>query len=240
MDLGKGRPYAWPPRWKTSTVRRWPWVAGIAPSGTDLRWMVRLSVFMNVTWLKGRNFTPLLRHGFCRSLFDRQADEERGPLAGGAGRHDAAPVPFSDPPANRQAHAGSFVLASIVQALKRLEEAVAILLIEANPVILHANLAPAASRGRSCGPGAGGRHKAGLDEDHRRFSSAVELQAIADQVLQQLPHLQRIGVNARQLRDVHAALGLPDALVQIGDDLACQPAQIDGLKGLRLARDANR
>ena len=48
----------------------------------------------------------------------------------------------------------------------------------------------------------GVRSSRGVDAHQRRDAGPVELQRVAGEVLQQLAHLQRIGVDGRQLADV--------------------------------------
>ena len=74
--------------------------------------------------------------------------------------------------------------------------------------------------------------------DHRRLLDAVELQPVGDQVLQQLPHLQRIGLDGGQMADLDPPAGLLDLHLQIGDDLAGDLGQIDGHEALPLRGDA--
>ena len=66
-----------------------------------------------------------------------------------------------------------------------------------------------------------------MDFHHRRLVDAVELQRVADQVLQQLPHLQRIGLDGGQVADLDPAAGLLDLHFQVGDHLAGDLGQID-------------
>ena len=54
-----------------------------------------------------------------------------------------------------------------------------------------------------------------VDRDDRRHVVALKLQRVAGEVLQQLPHLQRIGVDDRQRADVDVAAGLVRAHLEI-------------------------
>ena len=74
------------------------------------------------------------------------------------------------------------------------------------------------------------------DLDVRRFALAVELQRVADEILNQLPHLERVGVDRRQRADFDAGTGLLDAHFQIRENLVRHLGKIDrgerlGLRG---------
>ena len=55
----------------------------------------------------------------------------------------------------------------------------------------------------------------------------MELQGVADQVLQQLPHLQRIGLDRGQLAHLDPPAGLLDLHLQVGNHFAGHLRQID-------------
>jgi len=61
----------------------------------------------------------------------------------------------------------------------------------------------------------------------------VKLQRIADQVLQQLAHLQRVGLKRGEFSDLHLPAALLDTRFQIAHHLARHIGKIDQSKRLR-------
>src|SRR6185369_14580199 len=115
-------------------------------------------------------------------LPQRQGHGERRSLAGLAPRLDGSAVTFRYSATNCQSDSGSFVLASAVEALEHRENALRVLLVEADAVVVDRDAAAAVADG-------------GVDAHQRRHSGTMELQRVAGEVLQQLPHLQRVGVD---------------------------------------------
>ena len=74
-------------------------------------------------------------------MFERQGDDEGGARARRAFRGDVAAVTIGDLAADRQAYAGPFVCAAPVQPLEKNEDAVEILFIETDAVVLDDDLA---------------------------------------------------------------------------------------------------
>ncbi len=64
------------------------------------------------------------------------------------------------------------------------------------------------------------RDDRGADSNDRRHVLAAELERVAQEVLQQLAHLRRVGVDHRQRADLDPAAGVGDGRLEIGDDLA--------------------
>jgi hypothetical protein len=116
-----------------------------------------------------------------------------------------------------------------VQPLKDLEDAVEVDLLEADAVVPHADLTH-----RGVAVYLAVEHP-GLDADPRRFAGFVELQPVADEVLQQLPHLQRVGLHGRhRLIPFYGAASLLEPAVQVADHVAHGRAKGDRLEGLGL------
>src|SRR6266545_545408 len=128
-------------------------------------------------------------------LFERQSDNECGALSRRASGRDAAPVTIGDLAANGQADAGPLVGAATVQPLEKNEDAVEIFLVETNAVILDHDLAKLFRRSLGGGFSGGLRKNPAADFDDGRFAFLMKFERIADQVLEQLAHLQRVGVN---------------------------------------------
>ncbi len=80
-------------------------------------------------------FRPVLSQG--------QSDYEGGSLPGGASGRNGPTVALDDFAADGQPHTGTFVLASAMQPLEEREDAVQVLFIEADAVVLDEDLHPA-------------------------------------------------------------------------------------------------
>ena len=70
-----------------------------------------------------------------------QADNESGPLAGGARCCDASSMTLDDPSADRKAHAGSLVLVPGMEPFERLEDLVQVSPVESYPIVPKTNFA---------------------------------------------------------------------------------------------------
>ena len=130
------------------------------------------------------------------SLSHRQGNNERGSSTGDALRCDGSAVPLHDLSADGQTYACSIIWASsAMEPLEGLEDTVKIFFIEPNPVVLHTNLDPRAVRGSLFSrrrlhffPG---------DFDKGPLLP-MKLQAIAQEVLEELSHLLRARLDNRQ------------------------------------------
>ena len=69
---------------------------------------------------------------------------------------------------------------------------------------------------------------------------AAEFKRIADEVLQQLPHLQGIGLNRRQLSQLHPTPALRNLHLQVRDHIAGDFRQIDRYEVLGAGGDAGK
>src|SRR5207237_5522690 len=110
----------------------------------------------------------------------------------------------------------SFVTSPSMQAFEHRENALGVLLVEADAVVGDDD-----ARTRAV------VHLA-RDLDARRHALAVELQRVASEVLQELAHLQRIGVDRWELADGDLAAGLVRAVLEVVRDLARDDAEGDG------------
>src|SRR2546421_211872 len=90
--------------------------------------------------------------------------------------------------ANRQADASSLEFVAAMQALEHLEDPIEIDFVEADAVVGEHELA---LRG-------GAVDAFGFDRHERSDVRFVELEAVAEEVLKQLAHLHRIGIDGRQ------------------------------------------
>jgi hypothetical protein len=90
-------------------------------------------------------------------------------------------MPFNDPLADRQADARSFVLRAAVEPLKNQEYPFEVLRLNAYAVIDYAYLpSPPLARGA---------------HGYFGFAGTMEFNGVADEVLQQLRHLRRVGID---------------------------------------------
>src|ERR1051326_1926408 len=171
---------------------------------------------MSIGW-QCSGMVLLMTHG-------QSHDEDRA-LARGAPRRDLSSVTFRYFATDCQADAGALVNSASVQALEHRENAVGVLFLEADAVVadddVHAAVAVLAA-----------------DLDARRHALAVELQRVADEVLQELAHLQRIGGDRWQRADLDLAAGVVRAELEVVRDLAGDLPEVDGDEGLGLRGDA--
>jgi hypothetical protein len=78
-----------------------------------------------------------------------------------------------------------------------------------------------------------GGGRAGATHVHdRRHALAVELERVADEVLQEAAHLRGIGFEARERADLHAPAGVLDARLEVGAHRGGDLLQRDRLEGM--------
>src|SRR3954453_5623931 len=99
-----------------------------------------------------------------------QGEAEHGPAPVAVVDPDPPAVALDDPAADREPDARALVALAVVQALEHLEDAVAVLGLDADPGVLHGDLHE---------PGAGGRL---AGHAHVRRPVAAELQCVRDEV----------------------------------------------------------
>jgi hypothetical protein len=98
-----------------------------------------------------------------------------------------------------------------VQTLKDIKNAVEIFLVKTNAVVCHDNLTQLWAQGVA-GQSVGLIAQAlRPHSDHGCLLLTAEFQGIADEVLEQLPHLRWIGSNRGQIAHLHAAVCLFEA-----------------------------
>jgi hypothetical protein len=110
-------------------------------------------------------------------------------------------VAFDDFLGDRQADPAALVFAPAVQALKHLEDALRILLLDADPVVRDREYHLAVLGDR-------------VDPDVRRPVLGMELERIAEEVLQHLPKLDLVGEHRRQIAAFDPGAGLRDRRLQ--------------------------
>src|SRR4051794_27393283 len=113
-----------------------------------------------------------------------------------------------------------------MQALERREDAIGVLGVEADPVVLDRDDATVSVRLRP-------------DADDGPYLRVVELECVADEVLQKLSHLRTVCSDDRELANLDLGAELADARFEIPNDLARQRRQVDRLELAPGARDAS-
>ncbi len=66
----------------------------------------------------------------------------------------------------------------------------------------------------------------------------MELEGVADEVLQELAHLRPVGLDGGQIPHLHGAAGLLQAGLQVGEDLGHHLGEVHRLEGVGLGRHA--
>ena len=102
-----------------------------------------------------------------------------------------------------------------VQALKDREDFLGIFLFEPDSIILDHHLAHLLSRSSAGDLRILQLQNLGRYAHHRLFAGTLELEGVADQILQKLPHLERIGLDDRQPPDLDFRAALIDAHFKI-------------------------
>src|ERR1051325_108074 len=158
-------------------------------------------------------------------MMDRKSDGERRALARRTPRRDLSPVTFRYFATDCQADAGTFVNSSSVQPFEHRENALGVLLLEADAVVTDDDARAAIVA-------------LAAHFDARRHALAMELQGVADEVLQELAHLQRIGVDRRQRPDGDLAAGVVRAELAVVRHFAGDLPEVDRDEGRGLRGDA--
>src|SRR5262245_43326175 len=147
----------------------------------------------------GKGFSEAAMAALQLHLFGRQGHNEARALARHTVGRDAAAVPLDNLLTDRKADPVAVVLAAAVEPLENREQARDVLLFEADAIVLDRDLAVA-----SLGDAA-------AHLDHGRHAGTVELERVADEVLQELAHLDRIGVQRGKRSDLDPRPELLDA-----------------------------
>src|SRR5579862_1064864 len=124
-----------------------------------------------------------------------------------------------DLPGDREADARALVIRAAVQSFEGGEDALRVLLVKADAVVLD----------RDRAPGAAGQCLSANAND-RSDAIAMELEGVADQVLQQLTHLRPIGADDGKVADVDLGAKLLNARLEVADDHVSEIAKIDELE----------
>src|SRR5262245_38166254 len=106
-------------------------------------------------------------------------------------------MPLDDLAADGQAYARALVLGPAVQALEDIEDPVAKLVVEPNPVVLYGDPTDRERIGLSVRASRELGERTTPDLDHGGPIGGVEFQGVADEVLQQLTDLGRVGLQGR-------------------------------------------
>lgn len=164
--------------------------------------------------------------GLC--VDDGENHLKNGSLSRRTGHVNRPAVTFDDFAADSQAYARAFVDVPRMQSLEYVEDAFGILLFEPDSVIFDAE--EAFLLGGDVGsPGAlfSLLQEMSVHLDRGRFIDPVELQGIADEILEELLHLQRVGHDRRQVAQLDASFHSFDLDLQVGHDVASNRCEID-------------
>jgi len=101
-----------------------------------------------------------------------------------------------------------------MEPFKHRENFVGVLLIEADSVVHDDDLRPLVI-------------DVSRDPNPRRDAGLVKFDGVGEEVLQELPHLQRIGLDRRQLAGDDLRRGVVNAQLEIVDDFGGDARQID-------------
>src|SRR5438874_11906821 len=77
-----------------------------------------------------------------------------------------------------------------------------------------------------------------VDFDHRLGIGWLKFQSVADEILQKLPHLERVGLDSRKGADFDFGFGLFDSDFRIGENFLRDERQVDRHKRLGGADNA--
>ncbi len=147
---------------------------------------------------------------------------------------------LDDLAANGQSDAGSLVFLAAMQPLEQSEYLLGVFFIEADAIVRDLYGAQSILRlGARHPPVARFEHSA-HDADDGSLARALELQRVAYEILEKLPHLRRVRRHDRKRADLHPRPRLLDAHLQIDHYLTHDPFQIGWLKWLRPARDSRQ
>jgi hypothetical protein len=143
---------------------------------------------------------------------------------------------FHNLPRNRQPHTSPFVILTRVKTLKNLEDSVQILFVKTDAIIAYGQFNHRLSDTRI--EFIRLFEKPGFHLHDRLLVFLVKFQPVANQILQELPHVQRFSVDDREFANLHFAADLFDSGFKVGQDFVGDFRQVDLSERLRFGRDA--
>ncbi len=117
--------------------------------------------------------------------------------------------------ANRQANAVSFILSTPMQSLEDGEETVGVFFVKTDAIVLHGELVEATSQRVSPWVMGVAVKELPMNLYYRWTPWQVVFKGVSNNVLEQLTHLQWIGIKGRQLSNFNTSTRLLDAHFQI-------------------------
>src|SRR5215207_2464585 len=138
-----------------------------------------------------------------------ECDDECCPLAFGTLCHDPAAMAIRNFPADGKADAAAFVICAAVEALEGAENLLRKVRFEADPVILNADFAELRAAGDRGEFALIFEQPAG-DIEFGLRSGFLELEAIRNEILEQLAQLCRVSFDGGQMRDGDLRFGCGD------------------------------
>ena len=180
-------------------------------------------------WTKGASALPFVSPfedaiGGSSSCRSGSVTVKVEPSSGLALRRDRATVALGDPAAQREPDAGTGVFAVPVEALEDTEYPRGVPGLEADAVVGNGDLGGVAAN-------------LAVDADDGRHAVAPELDPVGHEVLDQLPHPDRIGGDGGQIAHLDGRARLPHHHVEIRRHLTRDLAQVDLLGGTGVRRD---
>ena len=149
-----------------------------------------------------------------------QLNNKRGTLVGLTFGRNKTSMPVDNFSTDRQPDAGSFVDTSRVEPLKDVEYSIEVSFVESDAVIFDPDLADVDFRVGAVQFRLPGMNVPTADLDMGRLVGQVKFERVSNEVLQELTHLERIGLNGGQTADLDASTGLIDFDFEIGHHLA--------------------
>src|SRR6476620_9162272 len=131
-------------------------------------------------------------------------------------------MPLDNLPADSKADPCTFVLAASVKPLERRKDPVEIFFVKPDTVVFNPDLAQAVRTPVLFPLGV----KMSANLYYRRNAAAVKLESVADQILQKLPHLERVGLDGRKFGYIDTPARLLKPYFQIVDDIVRYVAEI--------------
>lgn len=149
-----------------------------------------------------------------------KSHNKSGALAGPAVGCQRPAVALDNLAAHGQPDAGPLVNVMPVKALKRHENSVQVFLVEPDAVVLYGDATPGAAGGSPTVLRLLDVEELCPNGDNRGGVGFVELDRISDQILQELSHLGRVGVEGRQVAAAHVGSRLFDQHLRVGQHFA--------------------
>src|SRR5438046_1018118 len=151
-------------------------------------------------------------------MLDGQSDNEGGAFGEFAYSTDGPSVTIGDSAADSQSDSGALELATTMETLENGKNFVGVFFLEADSVVLDGEFAEFVD---GLGFAAAAKiplENLGVDFHDGLGTGGLKFESVADEILQKLAHLERIGLDDRKRPDFHFSFGLFDSNLQIGEN----------------------